>query len=77
MTRQRPQLDTRGRLTLPGIARFVGALACLAALAPILFAQLDTSAVGTGTSLIFQMVTPVAVIVLFAVLYVNAVGGGK
>ena len=70
-------MTDRGRLTLPDLAHFLFAVACLGALAPVFFASLEhnSSLMGTGELYLWQMVVPVAVLVLFGLIWYKGAGG--
>jgi hypothetical protein len=69
--------DRRGRLTLTDIVLAVAALFFFGALAPVLYDALDTQAatMSTATGLLWQMVVPLLVLVLLAVIFVKSVSG--
>lgn len=68
----------RGRLTITSLVYVVLAMASLVALYPAYRMVLSEAAPGldAGTVLVFQTVLPVAVLVLLAVIYVEARSGG-
>lgn len=70
--------NTRGRLTIPDIARVVAALAVIGALWPVVSWGLDdqAGAMSAGESLLFQILLPATICVLLALSYRAALGGG-
>ena len=71
-------MDARGRLTVPDILWILMSLAFVAVLWPIVWdgLQQHASNIGTGTLLLFRLVLPIALLVLLAMIYRKAVGGG-
>jgi len=71
-------LGNRARLTLPDVLFVLMSLAFVGALWPVVAAALQTNAgvMSTGSSYIYQLLLPVAILVLFSVIYLKAVAGG-
>jgi hypothetical protein len=70
--------QSRGRLTVPDIVLFLASMAFLAPLSLVYFEALDTNAhlMSTGEAYLYQMIAPLAVLVLFSMIFVKAIGGG-
>ena len=74
-----PRRDhSRGRLTVPDIVLFLASMAFLAPLSVVFFQGLDTNAhlLDTGAAYLYQMIAPLAVLVLLSMIFVKASGGG-
>lgn len=70
-------MDDRGRLTIPDFAYLLISLGVLAVLSPVFFDVLDRHAyaMNTGTVYLIQLVVPLAILVVFTIVYLAAVGG--
>ncbi|QLD84611.1 hypothetical protein HWV23_02710 [Natronomonas halophila] len=70
--------DTRGRLTVPDIAFLTFSIAIVAALYPVFWERLQANVgvMSTGTAYLFQLILPLAVLVLLGVIFVKATAGG-
>lgn len=69
--------DDRGRITIPDVLFLLMTLFTIAAIWPV-FNDLFEKNVGqmtTGTSLLYQMILPMTLLVIFTVLYVKAIKG--
>lgn len=71
-------LGERARMTLPDVLFVLMSVAFLGALWPVVADALQTNAgaMSAGSSLIYQLLLPVAVLVLFSTIYLKAVAGG-
>jgi cytochrome c biogenesis factor len=67
--------DTRGRLTIPDVVFALVSIAFLSALVPIVMDLLASSDLGTGTTYLFRLVPPLAVLVLIAGAFRKSVRG--
>lgn len=68
----------RGRITLPDVLFLVFGVALLGALLPVFYELLgqNASEFSTGQALLWQALPPALLIVMFALIYITAVGGG-
>lgn len=68
----------RARITLPDLVYILFALAFLGALYPVFFEALDMQAPNmmTGSVYIYQLILPLALLVMLTVIYVKATAGG-
>lgn len=71
-------LGTRARLTVPDVLFVLWSVAIIGALWPVVDAAISKNAgvMSTGSSYIYQLLLPMAVLVLFSVIYLKAVAGG-
>jgi hypothetical protein len=69
--------DKRGRLTVPDVLFLLMSLAFFAPLTLVFYDGLDMSAsyLGTGTGYLYQLLPPLAILVLLSVVYVKSIGG--
>jgi hypothetical protein len=69
----------RARITIPNLLFWLMAMAFLGALAPVFFDALQaaTSEVGQGTLLMYQLLFPVAILVLIGVIWRTATAGAN
>lgn len=70
--------DQRGRVTVPDVVFVLMSVAVLGALYPVFRASLDQNAgsMGTGTVYLFILFLPLAVLVLFMLLFTKSTAGG-
>ncbi|WP_435125370.1 hypothetical protein [Halobaculum sp. D14] len=70
--------DRRGRLTLPDVVFTLFSVACLGALTPVFYTLLKQNAgeFSAGEQLLFQAMVPALLVVMLAMIYITAVGGG-
>lgn len=71
-------MDDRARLTVPDVLWILMSLAFVSALWPVVTNGLESNAgeIGTGPLFLFQLVLPISLLVLLAMIYRKAVGGG-
>lgn len=70
-------MDDRGRLTIPDVLFSLMSLGVIAVLWPVLndIFESNRSAMGAGVEYLYFLILPLALLVLFSVIYVKAVGG--
>jgi hypothetical protein len=70
-------MDARARLTIPDVVFVLVSVAVLYALLPVVNGLLESAAgdFGTGVLLLFQLVAPVAALVLLAGIYRTSIRG--
>jgi hypothetical protein len=69
--------ETRGRITIPDVLFLLMSIAMLGALWPV-FAdqfQANQSVIPEGAGVLFLMVLPMAILVLFSIIYMKAIRG--
>ena len=69
--------DRRGRLTVPDVIFLLASVAFLGALYPVFWSgfRANINLLSPGTAYLFQLILPLAIIVLLSVVYVKAAGG--
>lgn len=69
--------DERARITIPDVLFILMAFAALAALWPIIGDLLSTNSqtLGTGETLLFRMMLPLTLLVVFTIIYTKAIRG--
>ena len=68
----------RGRLTIPDALFLVFGVGMMGALIPVFYDLLGQNAaeLSTGEALLWQALPPALIVVMFALIYITAVGGG-
>jgi len=71
-------LDDRARLTIPFVAQLLMVMGILAGLWPVFWGLLQDNVdqFSTGTAYLWQLVLPLSVVVLLALMFRTAVRGG-
>ena len=72
-------IDERARLTIPDLVYALMSLAFLGALAPVFYSGLESNLdlMSTGEEYLFQLITPMLVLILLSVIWVKTIGGRK
>jgi hypothetical protein len=72
-------MDQRGRLTVPDIVFITFSLAILGSLYPIFWDRLQANigTMSTATAYLFQLVLPLAVLVLLGMVFKKATAGAR
>lgn len=70
-------MDQRARLTMPDVLWVMASLAFLGVLYPVFWTSLEAnlSELGTGETYLIQLILPLAVLVLYSVIYKKTIGG--
>lgn len=70
-------MDERARLTIPDLIYALMSIAFLGALMPVFYSgfQANLGELGTGEEYLFQLITPMLVLVLLSVIWVKTIGG--
>jgi hypothetical protein len=71
-------MDERGRITVPDVALLLGTFAMVGALYPVFadgFASMQ-SQMDTATVMLFNLMLPLTLLVIFGVMWRKAVAGG-
>lgn len=69
--------DERGRLTVPDLAYVLASMAFLSAIYPVFWESFNqnVSEMSTGQAYLFQLILPLALLVLFSIIFVKATAG--
>lgn len=70
-------MDTRARLTIPDLVYALMSIAFLGALSPVFYDgfRSNLGELSTGEEYLFQMMTPMLILILLTVVWVKTIGG--